>query len=194
MIAKWMSKIPMPPSDLHTEIERQIVQLLATQDAQAIVLIVQHYQNALFGVIFRIVQSQPVAEDVWQESLVKIWRNAQRYDAQKGRLFTWMLNICRRSAIDMTRSKAFKQQANIQAESPIVGMEGRGTASETSIDAIGLTSYVDQLEPKYREVIEYVYLQGYTQAEASEVLDLPLGTLKTRVRTAMNQLRTWLSE
>lgn len=176
----------------HTEQEAKIVELLAQQDSAAIRLIGQYYQAALIGVIVRIVQDPGLAEDVWQEALIKIWKNGQKYDPAKGRLFTWLLNICRRCAIDMTRSKAFKQRSNIQDDAVLVHTTGEATTEMPQVDTIGLQEVINRLEPKYREVIEYVYLQGYTHIEAAEALQVPLGTLKTRVRVAMNQLRAWL--
>ncbi|MEO1447890.1 MAG: sigma-70 family RNA polymerase sigma factor, partial [Bacteroidota bacterium] len=167
--------------------------LLSERDTEAIRLIDRHYQTALVGVIYRIVQSEAFAEDVWQESLVKIWRFADQFDPKKGRLFTWLINICRRAAIDKTRSRAFKERSGGPSTSSNSEETPRREASETPyVEGIGVRDIVQKLEPKYSELIDLAFFQGYTHQEAAEALDLPLGTVKTRIRKAVNVLREWM--
>ena len=94
-----------------TNVEKDIVALFREKDSQALHLIDQHYQRALVGVIMRIVKTEAFVLDIWQESLVKICKYSHSYDPEKGRLFTWLLNICRRIAMDKTRSKVYKESA-----------------------------------------------------------------------------------
>ena len=133
-----------------------------------------------------------MAADVFQESLVKIWRFSKNYDPAKGRLFTWLLNICRNTAIDKTRLKSFQQSAQIQDIDSAVSMAADHPADEINTDLIGLREVIVKMEPKYRELLELMYFQGYTQQEISDRLELPLGTVKTRIRTAIELLRKWL--
>lgn len=166
------------------------------RDTEAIQLIDMHYQMALFGVIYKIVGIQELAEDAWQESLVKIWRFGTQYDPEKGRLFTWLINICRRTAIDKIRSKDYREQKNGQ-EIKEATLQGNNTSEalveETYIEGIGIKEIVDKLEPKYKELVELLYFKGHTQQEAAKVLEIPLGTVKTRIRQGVNLLRKWLS-
>jgi RNA polymerase sigma-70 factor (ECF subfamily) len=171
--------------------EDQIVAYLRQQDQRAVPLVYKKYARALLGIAAQIVKDPETAEDVLQEALVKIWRNGPQYDASKGRLFTWMLNIVRNSAIDKVRSKAFRQQAaNIQSVENFVSQESGGYSFP--IETIGLRDLLNKLELKHREVVEVVYFGGRTHQEAAEELGIPLGTLKTRMRSALLELRKYL--
>ncbi len=127
------------------------------------------------------------AADVLQEVFVKIWRQIESYDDNKGRLFTWMLNIARNAAIDMVRSKAWQnsQQNNELTE----GHFNAAGSTQTNVDQIGLRKLVHELKEEHKVLVELSYFKGYTQDEISKMLDIPLGTVKTRLRTALTQLR-----
>lgn len=169
-------------------IEVTITRLLKQQDPEALRLIHKHYGRALMGVIGKIVQHQALAEDALQESLVKMWRAADSFDPEKGRLFTWMLNICRRTAIDKTRSKDYRIEREIQNETDFVHMAAE-SSDGIKPDRIGLRELVDQLDPVLRQAVDMVYFQDRTHEEAAKELELPLGTLKTRVRNGIKELR-----
>lgn len=148
-----------------------------------------NYSAALYGVLKRIVRDDELAQDLLQEAFVRIWRNVPRYDAAKGRLFTWLLNLTRNLAIDHLRSRRY---ADAQRTDGLEGVRTPG-AGEGSIlalpDVALLRTRIAQLRSEHRQPLELVYFEGYTQAEAAEALELPLGTLKTRIRTALQQLR-----
>lgn len=140
----------------------------------------------------RILNDEEAAEDVFQECLVKFWRKGSTYDPSKGRLFTWMLNICRNAAIDKTRSKEFKYRSKTQPEDSVVDNTLTETRYEMRTDQIGIKEMVMQLDPKYRELVELVYFGGRSQREAAKELQMPLGTVKTRLRTALGMMRKWI--
>jgi len=147
------------------------------------------YSAALFGVISRIVKSDEVAEDVLQEVFVKIWNSIERYDTSKGRLFTWMISMTRNLAIDYTRSKANLQTAQ---RSPIEELSaGQFAHYQTSMnpDLIGIRTLTAHLKGVEKDVLDLIYFQGYTHMEVAEILNLPLGTVKTRLRRAIHTLR-----
>ncbi len=178
-----------------TTLEIRIVQLLASQDQEAVNLIFRYYKNALFGVIMTIVREEELAEDVLQESVVKIWRNGPKYDPSKGRLYTWMLNICRNAAIDKTRSKHFQASLVTQTQDFFVSAsESLSPLVETQTDTLDMRHWVSQLIPEHRQVVDLIYFGGRTHQEASEELDLPLGTVKSRLRKALGILRSWMSQ
>lgn len=147
-----------------------------------------NFSDALYGVIFNIVQDEEITNDLLQDSFVKIWKNISSYDSSKGRLYTWMLNICRNTALDALRSKGFKMRNKIQSWEDSVN-EFKTTSESMNIDTIGLRKAVDLLKPEHREIIDILYFQGYTQMEASEVLNMPLGTVKTRVKIALREIK-----
>ncbi len=165
--------------------EQQIVEALAARDQTALSLIYEHYADTLYGNILRIVRSEAVAQDVLQDAMVKVWKHSARYDAKQGRLFTWLLNICRNTAIDAYRSKGFRQQSENQGLDIAVDRVGQ----ETNTDTIGLSELLDQLDENHQVLIRKAYFEGMTQAELADELQLPLGTVKTRMRAALGKLR-----
>lgn len=169
--------------------EPQLIKLLKNRDKRGLSVLYDRYSAALYGVALRIVRSEPVAEDVLQEAFIKIWKSSQSYDSKKGTLFTWMLNITRNTAIDKTRSAHYRSNGKIQPLEDFVNGSERVPVTEQSIEHIGLREKVDKLEVKYRTIVDMIYFEGYTQAEVAEKMDLPLGTVKTRVRIALRELR-----
>ena len=160
------------------------MQRLQSGDKAAFGELYNSFGAALYGVILKIVGTEEEANDVLQASFVKIWKYAGKYDSKKGSPFTWMLNIARNTAIDALRKRQKTPSSPNQTE-----VEGVDSGKELNINAIGLKDLVDMLPPEQREVLEYLYFKGYTQQEASEALELPLGTVKTRARTALKKLR-----
>ncbi len=146
-----------------------------------------HYSASLYSVILNIVPDKELANDVLQEVFLKIWRQIDTYDTTKGRLFTWMLNVARNASIDIVRSKNFQnsQQNRELTES----VYEAGGSTEIDIDKIGLRKIVHKLKEDYKVLVELSYFQGYTQDEISKMLSIPLGTVKTRLRTALIQLK-----
>src|SRR5665213_178787 len=163
--------------------------MLKNRDERGLRLLYDHYSAALYGVILRIVIEKETAEDVLQDSFVKIWNNFSNYDANKGRLYTWLLNVARNSAIDKIRSKNFRNERKVQSMEDFVYSVDRQHNTSTSTDFIGLRKFVDALKPEQKELIDLLYFGGYTQSEAAEELSIPLGTIKTRVKAALTQLR-----
>lgn len=151
------------------------------------------YSASLYGVIFRIVTDTATAEDVLQDTFVKIWNSFGGYDADKGRLFTWMVNIARNLAIDKIRSKDFKNQnKNQELENNVVAIdEQRNTMYKPEL--LGIKELVETLKPEQKSILDLIYFKGYTHVEAADELGVPLGTVKTRLRTAIGQLRKFFN-
>lgn len=170
--------------------ETQIIQWLQTQDKRAIAHLYDAYGAALYGLIFRMVQSEEVAQDLVQDTFVKVWKNGHRYDASKGTLFTWLINIARNTAINAIQSKGYRNSLKNQSVENLVHSSSHASvAHELNVNQIGLKGLVNELDEKYRVIIELIYFKGYTQREAEEYLKIPLGTIKSRVRIALRELR-----
>jgi RNA polymerase sigma factor (sigma-70 family) len=170
-------------------VEAELVKRLANRESRGLEILYDNYSAAMYGVIQRIIQDDHLAEDLLQEAFIKIWYNFVQYDAGKGRLFTWMINICRNLAIDKLRSKDFvNQNKNQQIENSVSNISFYTTSSYNP-DTIGLKEIVKQLDPDYRTIIDLLFFEGYSQAEAAEKLNIPLGTVKTRSRAAILKLR-----
>jgi RNA polymerase sigma-70 factor (ECF subfamily) len=172
--------------------EEELVILLQNKDQQAFSYLYDNYSAALNGIIYRLVENRELAEDILQEAFVKIWNNFSSYDTGKGRLFTWMLNITRNLTIDTLRSKGYKKQAKISSDENSVSNFTDDSRIAERFDAMGLRKQLANLKPEQRSIIDLAYFNGYTQDEISKELDIPLGTVKTRMRTAIIELRKML--
>jgi RNA polymerase sigma-70 factor (ECF subfamily) len=169
--------------------EDELVISLRNKDGKAMEYLYDNYSPALFGVIRNIVDDKETAEDILQEVFVKIWKNISSYDKEKGKFFTWMLNIARNAAIDMLRSKKFQKSTKNRPLANSVNYINRNLRSENYVDAIGLRKILDQLKPELKMIIDLLYFGGYTQSEVAEEFSIPLGTVKTRTRMALMELR-----
>jgi RNA polymerase sigma-70 factor (ECF subfamily) len=167
--------------------EAELVLLLQQRSKSAYAYLYDNYAGALKSIIVNIVLEEELANDVLQEVFIKIWRQMDSYDSSKGRLFTWMLNISRNAAIDTVRSRQFQNSRKNQELTEDVYSAG-GT-NEQQTDHIGLRKLVHLLKDEYKLLIDLSYFQGYTQDEISKMLGIPLGTVKTRLRAALIQLR-----
>jgi RNA polymerase sigma factor (sigma-70 family) len=167
--------------------EKELVMLLKQRQQSAFSYLYDNYSSALQAIILNIVPDYDQAADVLQEVFVKIWRQIESYDETKGRLFTWMLNVARNASIDTVRSKAWQnsKQNNELTEN---NFAAAGNV-EMNTDQIGLRKLVHQLKDEHKVLVELSYFKGYTQDEISKMLNIPLGTVKTRLRTALTQLR-----
>lgn len=167
--------------------EQELVMLLKGRHQNAFSYLYDNYSGALYNVILTIVPEQEQASDVLQEVFIKIWRMSESYDATKGRLFTWMMNIARNASIDVVRSKSYQNSQQNRELTEAVYESGGSTA--TNIDKIGLRKLVHTLKDDYKILVELSYFEGFTQDEISKMLNIPLGTVKTRLRAALLQLR-----
>jgi DNA-directed RNA polymerase specialized sigma24 family protein len=155
-------------SDTHKIPDEQLVKLLSTPGSEWEGVLYDNYAAVLYGVIYRIVRSEPAAEQILYEAFQKIKENIQHYDVAHGKLFLWMINICRALALNSELKKE-----NVPAH---------------SISVMRGISY--RLETDYKVLIDLLFVQGYSQVEVAEELNIPLGTVKARSRAAIQKLRT----
>lgn len=171
--------------------QEQYISRLQAQDPNVIGDLYDAYSGALYGIVLRIVQAPELAQQVIQDTFVKVWRNSASYDSSKGRLFTWLANIARNTAIDVTRTAHFQKSRKTDSIETLVHSPGGPSINP---DHIGIREAVGRLEDKYRVLVDLLYFQGYTQEEAAEETGIPLGTVKTRLRYAINELRRVFTE
>ncbi|WP_445736539.1 RNA polymerase sigma factor [Mariniflexile sp.] len=166
-----------------------LIEKFKQKDEKAFESLYTMYSDSMHGVIYNIVRDHDIAQEVMQDVFIKAWHKADSYSAEKGRFFTWILNISRNAAIDRTRSKSFKNsKQNLNSDFFVDILETHDSLDDKT-DAIGIAKFVGKLAKKCIEVIELLYFKGYTQAEASEALDMPIGTIKTRNRNCIQELR-----
>ena len=169
--------------------EQELVVLLNEQSNGAFNYLYEHYSGALYTIINQIIPDKDTASDVMQEVFINIWKKIKSYDSSKGRLFTWMLNIARNAAIDKLRSKGYRD--NMKNQTIMEGEnDGLAMSSNPAVNDVGLKKLLTKLSEDYRRLIDLSYFQGFTHEEIAKMLGIPLGTVKTRIRTALSQLRT----
>jgi len=170
-----------------------LVARLNAKDKSSLEYLYDHYSAAIYGVVSRIIKNEGIAEEVLQDVFLKIWNRIDQYDAAKGRLFTWMVNLARNQAIDRTRSREMSNEKKTKDLDDVVSTIENRNSSQQSVDAIGLSEVLNKLPDEQKFVVVYLYLKGYTQSELAKEFDIPLGTVKTRLRMAMIELRTQLN-
>lgn len=168
--------------------EEELVSLLRMRDEGGFNYLYDNYAAAINAVITRMINDEHLAEDILQEAYVKIWNNFNQYDPSKGRLFTWMVNLTRNLTIDKLRSKDFNKARKISTnENPVSNYRDNDPGEK--YDTIGVRKEIANLKPELKQVIDMAYFYGYTQEQISKEMGLPLGTVKTRLRTALQELR-----
>ncbi|UOB18134.1 RNA polymerase sigma factor [Abyssalbus ytuae] len=167
-------------------IETHIVNLLSEKNEKGMDLLYDYYGDALYGIALKTVQDEDLAKDVLQESLIKIWNKIDSYDKEKSKFFTWIFRITRNTAIDKIRSVKTKSDKEIQIEVSDVYNIGVGSLNPEHID---VKQHLASLDDKYKIVIEALFFKGMTQQEASEELDIPLGTIKSRLKIGLRELK-----
>ncbi|HEY1030894.1 MAG TPA: RNA polymerase sigma factor [Flavipsychrobacter sp.] len=177
----------MAPSVTYSEPE--LVLLLKQQSQEAFNYLYKNYAGVLYSVIKKTISDDQTAQDVLQEVFVKIWNNIGQFNADKGRIYTWMINIARNASIDKLRSKGEIMKAKIQSAEDAVYNIQSGFKTEQKIDTIGLKDAVQGLKPEYQAIVDLAYFKGFTLEEVAKTLEIPLGTVKTRMRHAIQLLR-----
>ncbi|RZK52071.1 MAG: sigma-70 family RNA polymerase sigma factor, partial [Pedobacter sp.] len=153
------------------------------------------YAGSLMGIISRIVKFDEVAEDVLQDTFVKIWKSIAQYDSSKGRLFTWMANLAKNAAIDQVRSKNYVNSGKTDdlGDTKVDLIDRRNNVSFNA-ETIGVRQLMQYLKPDQKNILDLVYFEGYTQMEVAEHLNIPLGTVKTKIRLSILTLRKYFNE
>ncbi|OUR94392.1 RNA polymerase subunit sigma-70 [Flavobacteriales bacterium 34_180_T64] len=171
---------------MSTPIEQQIVHLLSKGDKTAINLLYENYANSLYGVILKVTLNEELAQDALQETFVKVWKNAKKYDSKKAKLFTWLYRIARNTAIDKLRSFNNRFEKEVQIDKSNVYILPTASLNQ---DVIDLKEHVARLDEKYQTVLKALFFEGMTQQEASEELEIPLGTIKSRLKIGLRELK-----
>jgi RNA polymerase sigma factor (sigma-70 family) len=178
-----------------TSMEERLVSGIRSGNKAAMEQLYKMYASSLMGIITRIVKFDEVAEDILQDTFVKIWKSIAQYDSSKGRLFTWMANLAKNTAIDQIRSKYYTHAVKTDTISnPQIDILDKHNHFQLRIDVIDLKQLTGNLKPDQKQIIDLFYFEGYTHVEVAEVLNIPLGTVKTKIRQAIIALRKYYNE
>lgn len=172
--------------------QEEVLLLLKNKDARAYTILYDMYSKSLFAIICNLIKDREEAEDTLQEVFVKIWKNLDTYDESKGRFYTWAINIARNTSIDKMRSKNFNNSKKNLSSDNFVHLLDDSNKLINRIDTIGIKEFVQKLKPKCIALLDLLFFKGYTQQEAAEELEIPLGTVKTNNRNCINDLRNFL--
>ncbi len=168
--------------------EENLISSIRKKERLGYELLYDSYSAVLFGVINKIIPETEVAEDLLSEAFVKIINSFAQYDASRGRLFTWMINICRNLCFDELRSKQFKNQTRSMKLDDCTELLCDHTTSFNPSHS-DLKNITERLNPNQKLLIDLAFFKGYTHSEIAKEFNLPLGTVKTRLRKAINELR-----
>ena len=167
--------------------EEELVVALKRNERTAFEFLYDHYSGALFNIISKTLRDEEKAADVMQESFLKIWKNIASYNPEKGRLFTWIMNIARNGAIDAVRAEGRKPAMDDIDDRAV--LNERDVSEDSLTTSSEMKAIIDMLRPERKVLIDMAYFQGYTHEEISEELRIPLGTVKSRIRTAIQELK-----
>ncbi len=167
---------------MSNELER--ISQLQNGDRRALSSLYDDYSGALYGVIVRMCKDEAQAQDLLQETFVKIWQKCGSYDPKKGKFYTWAYRIARNTTLNFLR----KGNNLIQNEDLSV-YSNKAETDENNIDVLALNGTIKKLESHHQKALELVYFQGLTHREAHQEMDVPLGTFKSYVQQALRKLR-----
>jgi RNA polymerase sigma-70 factor (ECF subfamily) len=183
------------PSDLQRLADEDLMELVHQGEVRAFEVIFDRHGDAAFSLAYRMSGSRARAEDVVQDAFLSLWRSGARYDRVRGSVRSWVLSVVRNRAIDAFRREAIRETQDIDAERSPEPASGDLTdvQVERLDDAHRVRSALSELPSEQRRVIELAYFGGFTHSEIAEMLALPAGTVKGRMRLGLAKLRMSLS-
>jgi RNA polymerase sigma-70 factor (ECF subfamily) len=168
---------------------------MARGDESALAACYDRYRLILFGLILRILNDRAEAEDVLQETFLQVWRKAKDYDESRGRVFTWLVTIARSRALDKLRSFGSRERIVTEAAAQPDTLFGDATEDAVrSEESATVRRALTQIPEEQRRTLLLAYFEGLTQSEIAARLNIPLGTVKTRMRSGMIRLRDLLQD
>lgn len=171
--------------------EANLIARLRSRDPDAMTELYDHYGRVVFSLIVRIVRDRAVAEDLVQESFLRVWNRVAVFDAQKGALGPWLLTVARNQALDYVRSvegRHWNTMMTADTERPAFFRDIEGELMD-AVQLDRVRGAIAKLDQRQRELIEMAYFEGLTQTEMAERIKQPLGSVKTWMRAALKILR-----
>lgn len=178
----------------------ELLEEIAHGSERALSRLYDRYSRILYSLILAILKDPRDAEEVLQEVFLQVWRLARRYDSRRGNVYRWLVNLARSRSIDRTRSKNFARHRETQEILDL--LDARSDPSQASqLDVVLMLERADavrevlaRIPPEQRRVMELAYYRGHTQSEIAHRLEIPLGTVKSRMRQGLIALRQVAAE
>jgi RNA polymerase sigma-70 factor (ECF subfamily) len=186
-VASWLRQLA----------DEDLMQLVAGGDPRAFETIYERHATAVFSLAYRICGVQGTAEEVAQDAFLTIWRSGARYDRTRGSVRTWLLGIVHNRAIDMLRRSAVHERRRAADEQAAAGLEA---PEQTDAEAVrretarSVRAVMEELPSEQRRVVDLAYFGGFTHEEIARILDAPVGTIKGRMRLALEKMRSSMAD
>jgi len=177
-----------------------LLRKISNRDASALSELYDIHSKYLYTITYYILRDEAEAEDLLQEIFIQIWEKIDSYDETLGNPLAWLTRVTRNKSIDRIRSKSFKNRSSetdierffdLSEDSKSSNPENVSTMNQEKIE---ITNALKLLNDNQRDLIEFAYFRGYSQSELAEYFNIPLGTVKTRMRAAMMTLREKLQK
>ncbi len=172
--------------------DRELVAQIRRRDQQALMALYRRYGALVYSLALRVVRIPVAAEEVTQDVFLKVWQQPERWDPAGGQFSSWLLTITRNAAIDRLRKEQRHAAVQVEASDELWATAGSNSVTDDPrwYDGQELARLVGRLPPEQRQLIELAFFAGMTHSELAERLGLPLGTIKTRLRTGLLRLRS----
>jgi RNA polymerase sigma-70 factor (ECF subfamily) len=183
--------------DLRSLADEDLMQLVHEGDAGAFEVVFDRHGGAAFSLAYRMCGRRAMAEDVVQEAFLSLWRSGARYDRGRGGLRSWVLSVVHNRAIDAFRREVVRDSKDVHDDGITERMPARERTEaevERRDEAHQVRSALHDLPPDQRQVIELAYFGGFTHSQIAEMLKLPAGTVKGRMRLGLTKLRVALGD
>jgi RNA polymerase sigma factor (sigma-70 family) len=184
-----LNAIPKLTSRRFRPTEDQLVIALKNMDKGAMSSLYQMYSDSLYRVITTIVQIEEIAQDILQETFIKIWKSFAQYDPSKGKLYTWMARLARNLSIDYLRSVNYRNFSSNEDLSKLTQQIDQKFQILFNPETIGVKEMIRVLNEEQKNALDLVYFKGYTQVQAAEELKISVGILRSRLQSSIMVLR-----
>ena len=173
--------------------DEDLISFVGQGDAEAFTTLYDRYGRAAFSLAYRVIGERQAAEDLVQDAFLKLWRSATSYRPERGSVRTWLLSIVRNRGIDQLRSQASRRRTQEKIEASAPRSQPSEAFAETwrNSQRDQLREALNTLPPEQLKILELAYFSGYTHAQISQLVDVPLGTIKGRMRLGLKKMRDY---